>query len=182
MPRYKDLVTYYFQKYRPKTCGAILLDSAGFEDFEGVQSIGRIHLNKPPVSVFVWPQLNWCNPEGDTYYFTDTTLPRMETESVCCHPQSLFPVGDIDEDGIAEIGQYNSSCAGHYKSLYVYTLHNNAWKEVGHSTFDIFYMDPEKGFRQYVRKTGKGRFEMLEINETYPRKEAGEKTWLKYSF
>jgi hypothetical protein len=102
-----------------------------------VQRLGRIRPGKPPVAVFVWPQLSWCDLEGDAYYFTDTSLPRLETESGCCHPQSLFLVGDIDEDGIQEIGQYFSSCASRYKSLYVYSLKNNTWKEVGHSTFDL---------------------------------------------
>jgi hypothetical protein len=43
-------------------------------------------------------------------------------------------------------------------------------------------MDPEKGFRRYVRKTGKGRFEMLEITDLTAGDKIGKKDWLNYSF
>lgn len=182
MPVYKDLVKYYFRKYRQDSCKAILLDSADFAHSEGVRPFGHVHFNKPPISVFLWPQLSWCDLQGDAWYFTDTSLPRLETESGLCYPSTLFPVSDIDEDGTAEIGQLYTSCSSHYQSLHVYSLKNNAWKEMGRSVFDLNYMTPAKDSRQYVRKTGKGRFEMLEITDRIPRQKTGEKTWLKYSF
>src|SRR5262249_30997396 len=122
MPKYKALVKYYFRKYRLDTCMTISLDSAAFKDNDGIQPFGRVRLHQPPVSVFVWPRISWCDTDGDAYYFTDTTLPRLETETVCSYPRCLFPVADIDEDGISEIGQYFTSCSSHYKSLHVYSL------------------------------------------------------------
>jgi len=43
-------------------------------------------------------------------------------------------------------------------------------------------MNPEKGFRKFVRKTGKGRFEMLQLTDLTKMGKIGKKDWLKFSF
>jgi hypothetical protein len=90
-------------------------------------------------------------------------LPRLLTDSYCCHPTNLFLIGDIDDDGISEICIFYSSCVSRYKSLIAYSLKNNNWREIGSCTFDSFISNPKKEKR--IRKIGKGKFEMLEIVE-----------------
>ena len=182
MPAYKALVKYYFKKYRPDTCmWADSLHAADFKYNEGVQPIGHIRLDKPSVSVFVLSPLNTCDSDGQSYYFTDTSLPRLPTDSYCCHPNSLFPVGDIDEDGISEIGLYLSTCVSRYKQLIVYSLKNNAWKHVGDCSVDIMASGDVKSYKPFIRKTGKGKFEMLEMERIKPE-DNPVKDWLKFSF
>jgi hypothetical protein len=46
-------------------------------------------------------------------------------------------------------------------------------------TFDLNYSNPETNFKTYVKKTGKGKFQMLEITD--PADDKTEKrNWLKY--
>lgn len=186
---HKEVLKFYFKKYNPETCSHSHLDKSEIiGSFEGLVYIGDINHNNIKDSVFVLEPINYCrfegdnDFEGDAYYFTDTTLPRLQTGSICCHPQNLFLVGDIDEDGVSEIGQFFSTCASHYKSLYVYSLKKNRWKEIGHSVFDIFYMDVNKPYSSWVRKTGKNKFEMLQITDITKKSKVGKKDWLKFSF
>jgi hypothetical protein len=91
-------------------------------------------------------------------------------------------VGDIDEDGVAEIGQYFSSCASHYKSLYVYSLKNKRWKEIGHCVYDLYYMNIGKPFSYFVRKVSKNKFKMLEITDlTDDTTKIGKRNWKQFS-
>lgn len=183
---YQDVLRYYFLKYAPDTCFRGPYDSTFFRDFEGTGYIGDINRNKTKDNFFVLYPVSACqfpgekSWDGEAYYFTDTTLPRLQTESYCCHPASLFYVGDIDEDGISEIGQYYSSCSGRYKSLYVYSLKEQQWKEVGHVVYDLFYADGSKPYSAYVRKKAEGEFEMLEITDLTDKQHIGQKHWVKF--
>jgi hypothetical protein len=158
-----------------------------YDDFEGLCYIGDINHNNIKDSVFVLHPLSFCqfpgeqSNDGQAYYFLDTTLPRLQTESYCCHPSSLFVAGDIDEDGVQEIGQYYSSCVSHYKSLYVYTLKQHRWKEAGHVVYDLFYADSTKPYSSYVRKTSKNQFEMLEVTDLTDKEYIGKEHWIKFS-
>jgi hypothetical protein len=185
---HEDVLKYYFSKYLPDTCSHFHSSKSDLiKNFEGVISLGDINHNNIPDSVFVLEPITYCRFkdekefDGDAYYFTDTTFPRLQTASECCHPQNIFSVGDIDEDGISEIGQFFSSCASHYKSLYVYSLKNKQWKQIGHSCFDLFYMDIKKPFSYWVRKTGKNKFEMLQITDLTTKQKIGKKDWLKFT-
>lgn len=183
---HKAILKYYFNKYGP---GQMFYDKKEIEEnFEGLHYIGHIKNSRIKDSVFVLKPLNFYNQEGESehdgqaYYFTDTTLPRLQTDSYCCHPSSLFLVGDIDEDGISEIGQYYSACVSHYKSLYVYSLKNNKWKEVGHSVFDLYFMNLEKPYSYFVRKISKNKFKMLEITDlTEDKTKIGKQNWKQFS-
>ena len=178
---YTKKLRYYFDKYEDSSNGVrIYMDTILIKYFEGVKELGYLNRDKIKDSVFVLPELNIIE-EGESYYFSDTTIPRLHTESFCCHPDNIFLVGDIDEDGISEIGLFVSACTSRYKALYVYSLKNNKWKEVGHVYFDIFYEKPKKEMR--IRKTGKGKFEMLEISDCVSDKKYARKPhWVNFSF
>ena len=185
---YKNVLQHYFKKYDSDSCNHIeLTKSEVIKEFQGFIYIGNINHNHIKDSVFVLGPINYCMTEGEevlggqSYYFTDTLLPRLQTDSYCCHPSDLFLVGDIDEDGISEIGQYYSSCASHYKSLHIYSLKNGKWKEVGKSTFDLYYMDINKPFSTWIRKVSKNKFEMLEITDLSEKTKIVEKVWLKFT-
>jgi hypothetical protein len=170
-----QLVADLINKYQQDSCVILTYKNSVLkESYEGIKVLGDINNDKIPDTVFVLPPFNFCE-EGESYYFSDTNLPRLFTESYCCHPENLFSIGDIDEDGIAEICIFHSSCVSRFKSLRAYTLKNNTWKEIGHVTFDINFMKPDKEKR--VKKTGKGKFEMLEIVD-----DPGTKEWKKFSF
>ena len=185
---HKEILKYYFTKYSSDACDAEFYDKSELiKNFEGLVNLGNIRKDRTS-SVFVLKPLNYCtfdnekDLDGEAYYFTDTTLPRLKTDSYCCHPSNIFSVGDIDEDGTEEIGQFYSSCTSHYKSLYVYSLKNKSWKEVGHSVYDLNYMDIEKPFTYYVKKKHKGKFEMLEITDlTEDTIKIGKPNWKQFS-
>lgn len=131
-------------------------------------------------TVFVVPPFNYCD-DGDSYVFFDTTLPRLYTDSYCCHPDNLFSIGDINEDGINEICIFYSSCSSRFKSLIAYTLTHNKWKQIGRSLFDIGIMKPDKEKR--VRKISTGKFEMLSIESVLKNgKFVQDSHWEKFSF
>jgi hypothetical protein len=184
-----DTLLHGYSKQIQKYLDQYLIDSCKFQEyddstliktFETPQQIGDLNNDKVIDNVFVLPPLNFCE-DGQSYYFTDTNLPRLQTDSYCCHPASVFNVGDIDENGISEIGQYYSSCASRYKSLYVYSLIDNKWREVGHCVFDLGYSKHDIDLKSYIRKTGKGQFQMLEITDLAEDKsKIGKKNWLKF--
>jgi hypothetical protein len=180
---HKALLKYYVNKYFIDTCVAERFPKDDIkEEFEGLMYIGKIRNNKIRDSVFVLNPLSYCDSDGQCYYFTDTSLPRLQTDSYCCHPENIFLVGDIDEDGVSEIGQYTSSCASHYKALLVWTLKNNEWKQVGSSVFDQHYMTYDLPYSTYVKKISKGKFEMLEITDlTDDSTKIGKRNWRKFS-
>lgn len=171
LPGHKAIVNYYFNKYG--SYWRFNDKKVIKEEFEGLHYVGNIKNKHIMDSVFVLEQ---------GYYFTDTTLSPLFTDSYCCHPSNIFLVGDIDEDGVSEIGQYYSSCASHYKSLYVYSLKNDAWKEIGHCVYDLHYMDIGKPFSYFVKKVCKNKFKMLEITDlTEDKTKIGKRNWIQFS-
>jgi len=117
-------------------------------------------------SVFILPGLGWCE-EGQSYYFTNNKIPRIQTESNCCHAESIFSIGDIDEDGGNEIAEYYSSCASNFKSIQIWTLKKNKWKLVNNFTF--YYNNGKyeaiKDFHKLHKKIAKNKFKFLEISD-----------------
>lgn len=181
LKNYNDRITYYFSKYQSDTCDRQKdFESSLLAQFEGFKQIGDLNQDKKNDSVFVLPPMTFCE-EGQSYYFSDISLPRLLTDSYCCHPVNIFSIGDIDEDGIAEVGQYYSSCASRYKALVVYSLKKDEWRQVGHCIFDLRYSGHETNFNNYIRKISKGKFEMLEITDlTEDRSKIGQKNWLRF--
>ncbi|MBL7732198.1 MAG: hypothetical protein JNM88_13545 [Chitinophagaceae bacterium] len=170
-----SLLQKYIDAYQPDTCGVLTYeDSTLRTGFKGVKGLGDINGDNVSDTVIVLPPFNFCE-EGDSYYFFDPELPRLFTDSYCCHPDNLFSISDIDEDGASEICIYMSSCASRFKSLVAFSLKGGRWKEIGRCTYDIAFVEPDKIKR--VRKINKGRFEMLEIVD----KEESNK-WLQFSF
>jgi hypothetical protein len=187
---HKKMLQYYFKKYcRDLPCSPMGMyqDKKDIKEyFEGIKYIGRVKNKKD--SVFVLNPIIYCQIKGEddmmgkAYYFTDTSLPRLQTDSNCCHPENLFPVGDIDEDGVAEVGLYYSSCSSRYKSLRVYTLKNNNWKKVGECVYDLMYHNETDDYKPYIKKTGKSTFKMLEITDiTEDTTRIGKPNWIKFS-
>ena len=162
----KEVLKDYLAKYQTDTCG---FNNYTFqelkENFEGVRIIKNIKDNSKKDTVFVVPPFNLCD-DGESYCFFDKSIPRLLTDSYCCHPDNLFVTDDIDEDGINEIGIYYSSCVGRYKSIRIYSLKQNSWKEIAASTFDILTQDPAKvKYNKLVKKQGKNRFEICNIED-----------------
>ena len=158
------VIRNYVQKYHGDTCGVIAYKNNNLkEGFEGVKTIRSVYSNRKADAVFVVPPFNHCD-EGDSYCFYDQTLPRLYTESNCCHPNNLFILPDIDEDGIKEIGIYYSSCSSRFKALNIYSLKNGKWKEIASSTFDIFIKDPDKvRVNTLVKKISKSKFKICDF-------------------
>ncbi len=166
----KEVLHFYVHKYAVNNCAAQAYSKKDLKaNFESPLKIGNIRKDVPS-SVFVLLPFQECrDPYSDSmfmgakdYYFTDTTLPKLPTDVFCTHPSNIFLVGDIDEDGISEIGEYYSSCSSHYKSLRVWTLKKEKWVEIGRSTFDQHYMSYDRPFSSYVKKLSKGNFAMYE--------------------
>ncbi len=177
----KRLLENYLSRYQTDTCGIIIYqDTVLKSEFEGFKNLGDINNDKKNDTVFVIPTFNYCD-DGNSYVFFDTTLPRLYTDSYCCHPDNLFSIGDIDEDGINEICIFYSSCTSRFKSLIAYSLKANKWKQIGRSLFDVGFMKPDKEKR--VRKISKGEFEMLSIESIMQGgKFIGKKSWQKFTF
>jgi hypothetical protein len=175
------LLKNYLSKYQTDTCGIIAYSDKDLkEGFEGIKNIGDINGDKIADTVFIVPPFNYCD-DGYSYSFFDTTLPRLFTDSYCCHPDNLFSIGDIDEDGTSEICIFYSSCVSRFKSLIAYSLKDGQWKQIGRCTFDINVMKPDKEKR--VRKISKGKFEMLEIViNNFDKKPSGDKEWKQFTF
>lgn len=176
------------RRYMGKNCDTIKY-SKGDYDFEGFVRIGDINHDGRLDSVCVLPPLAWCSfpgedkeIDGDSYYFSDTSIPRLHTPSRCCHPSSIFSVGDINEDGFDEIGEYQSSCASRYKLLKLHAMRNGQWANVGYVVYDLLYADTSKSFSQYFRKISKGKVEMLEVTDLRTNNEQIVKPiWRRFS-
>ena len=130
------------------------------------KNLGDLNGDGKNESVFILPSLGWCE-EGQSYYFTDNTIPRILTDSNCCHAESVFSIGDIDEDGGNEIAEYYSSCSSNFKYIDIWTLKENEWKLV--DKFAFFYSNGKyeafKDFHKLFRKISKNKFKFLEISD-----------------
>lgn len=169
-----DILKYDF-KNKKNNCYPIKMSKETIREFynQGFNKLGDLNDDKKIDSVFVLSALNSCE-EGDSYYFTDNTIPRIQTESNCCHPESIFSMGDIDEDGGNEIGQYYSSCSSAFKSINIWTLKNNKWKQIATFAFHSNNGKYEafKDFHKLYKKTAKGKFKFLEISDIRANGEA----------
>ena len=143
-----------------------------YEDYTdfGFKDLGDLNGDGKNESVFVLSPLNWCEENyGKSYYFTDNSIPRIESDSFCCEPSFLMNIGDIDEDGGNELAEYKTSCTSRYKSVSFWTFKNGKWKLLGNFThmvdngkYDIF-----KDFDKLFKKTNKSKFEFLEIKDEF---------------
>lgn len=135
------------------------------QEFEGFKNVGDLDNDGRGDYVFVLAPINRCE-EGQSYYFSNPKIPRIATDSYCCHPESIFSIGDIDEDGSNELAQYYSSCASRYKAITVWTLKKNAWKEV--ETFSYVLNEEYKEFEDFdklAQKVARNKFRFLEIKD-----------------
>lgn len=104
---------------------------------------------------------------GDFFRFvqtssTSTVLPPLpQYGSSCLHLTDVYPISDMNEDGILELAVYESSCASRYKAIRVYSLTDMQWQEIGHATYDVGYPDPPIPDR--ITKVKKNEFTIREI-------------------
>jgi len=172
-PGHKNIIKFLLTQYDKDTCVPMTYEKKNLiEGFEGYKELGDINNDRQNDSVFILQPLNWCEyDDGQSYYFTDTTLPRLKSGSYCCHPSNFFKAADIDEDGINEVGFFYSSCASRYKSLQLYRLKNKEWQQIATADFDILTQDPDKvKFEDLVRKISKNKFQIKNFIE-------GKKYW-----
>lgn len=165
--KFKLDISKYETENEKKKCFPIRLAKKLFNEFynEEFNNLGDLNGDKKDDFVFVLHALNYCE-EGDSYYFTDNSIPRILTDSNCCHPLSIINIGDIDEDGQAEIAQYYSSCASRFKSITIYSLKNNKWKEIKTIPFalnDEYYID--RDFKKLFKKTSRNNLKYFEISD-----------------
>lgn len=160
------IVDDYFLRYQSDTCGVLTHKNSELKEmFKGIRIIKGIKTDKKTDTVFVMPSFNYCD-EGESYCFYDKTLPRLHTDSYCCHSENFFVCNDIDEDGFNEVGIFYSSCVGRYKSLKIYSLKKNAWQEIYTSIFDIMTKNPnEVEFSDLVKKLSKNKFQICSFSE-----------------
>jgi hypothetical protein len=135
------------------------------ESTKRFKNLGDLNGDKKNDYVFILPSLGWCE-EGQSYYFTNNKIPRIESNSNCCHIESVFSIGDIDEDGGNEIAEYNSSCASSFKIINIWTLKKGKWEQIeqiGYKTNDEY--KPVEDFHKLYKKISKGKFKFLEIHD-----------------
>jgi hypothetical protein len=162
-PKLHPTVKYYIQD----TNAVVLLDQ--INDSVQYRILGDINGDGKKDSIFLMPEFLYSDSTrslgdlGCSFTFTDRSLSRILKDDGCNQLDNIFVVGDLDEDGIKELGLYTSSCASHYKALRVYSYKENQWKEIGGVTFDLFYDKPPKEKR--IKKISKGRFAMREISD-----------------
>jgi hypothetical protein len=171
-PGHSILMAALINRYNVDTCLPIVQKRKDVrEEFEGYKVLGDLNNDNVIDSVFVLEPLNWCESnDGDSYYLTDTTLPRLVSGSECCHPANFFKAPDIDEDGICEVGYFFSSCASRYKSLRFFTLRDGQWKQIATSEFDILTQDPtDVKYESLVQKISRNEFRVKNFydHETY---------------
>ncbi|MBO9634312.1 MAG: hypothetical protein J7578_14450 [Chitinophagaceae bacterium] len=162
MDKPESILQHYYRKILRDTCYLTAdPDTArlfALENWEPGKDLGHINQNKLRDTVYVIDAMNLCD-DGEAYIFSDTTIPPLITDSYCCHPDSMFTIGDIDQDGIQEICIWLSSCASRYKSLVAYSLKAGEWKEIGFAGWDTHADSPAKEKR--VKPVSKGKFRML---------------------
>jgi hypothetical protein len=158
------VIRRYMRKYQPDSCMITTYKNSNLKiNFEGVKVIKSIFVNEKADTIFVIPPFNYCD-DGESYCFYNKALPRLYTDSYCCHPYNLFVLPDIDGDGVREIGIYYSSCASRFKALIIYSLKGGSWKKIASSMFDTFMKNPEKTrFNTLVRKISKGKFKICDF-------------------
>jgi hypothetical protein len=162
-----DISRYELESKKNRCYPIRLAKKMVYEFYEqGFKNLGDLNGDKKDEKVFVLHALNYCE-NGDSYYFTNNKIPRIQTESNCCHPESIFSIGDIDEDGGNEIAEYYSSCSSNLKCINIWTLKENNWKFV--EKFAFYYHNGKyeafKDFKKMYKKIGKNKFKFLEISD-----------------
>lgn len=173
--KFKLDISKYELENSKKECFPTIMAKEGFYEYsveadrtstKEFKNLGDLNGDGKNESVFILPSLGWCE-EGQSYYFTDNKIPRILTNSNCCHTESLFSIGDIDEDGGNEIAEYYSSCASNFKYIDIWTLKENKWKLV--DKFAFFYNNGKyeafKDFHKLYKKISKNKFKFLEISD-----------------
>lgn len=173
MGKFKLDIAKYEIENSTKQCRPITIKKADFREYhdEGMVNVGDLDGDKKDEFVFVLTPLNSCE-EGDSYYFTNNNIPRIKTDSGCCHPRNILNIGDIDEDGKMEIAEYYSSCASRYKAITIYSFKKSKWKEIKSFSFvlnDQFSI--EKDFKKLFRKISKNNLEYYEISDVNGKNE-----------
>lgn len=176
--KFKLSISKYEVESEKNNCYPIRISKKEIKEFysEKLENLGDLNNDKKDDFTFFLHSLNYCE-DGDSYYFTDNNIPRIKTDSNCCHSKSLFSIGDIDEDGGNEIGQYYSSCTSGYKSIYIWTLKKGKWIEV--ARFTHLLNDEYKifdDFHKLYKKISKGKFKFLEISDVNAKGEL-QKEW-----
>jgi hypothetical protein len=172
--KFKLDISQYEIENAKKNCFPTILKKEEFYEYsleadrnstKQFKNLGDLNGDGKNESVFILPGLGWCE-EGQSYYFTDNKIPRIVTDSNCCHPESIIYIGDIDEDGNMEIAEYYSSCASRYKAITIYSIKNSKWNEI--KSFSFVLNDEysiEKDFKKLFRKTSKNHLECYEIKD-----------------
>ena len=121
--KFKLNISKYELENESYDCYPIRVSKKEIKEFynENFENLGDLNNDKKDDYAFYLHSLNYCE-EGDSYYFSDNNIPRIENESNCCHSKSLFSIGDIDEDGGNQIAQYYSSCSTFSIQWYVGAL------------------------------------------------------------
>jgi hypothetical protein len=84
------IVRNYIQRYGVDTCSIFTYDNKDLKaGFEGLASVNDINGNGRADSVFVMPPFNSCE-NGESYCFTDSSLPRLQTDSECFSPETFL--------------------------------------------------------------------------------------------
>lgn len=151
------------------------------EMYSEIKSLGDINNDGINDSIMVIPELikypNGSIEEGGrSVVFTDKTIPRIQIDVPCIHPEYIFPVADIDNDGTFELGKYYSSCASRFKGLDLITLQNGIWEYKGHVTFDTMFETPK--MEERIEKTGANTYRMREIMEA--RLDEKKDVWIDF--
>ncbi|WP_299782938.1 hypothetical protein [uncultured Formosa sp.] len=142
---------------------SILIDD--LERYSKIKSLGDINNDGINDSILVIPELfvtkNNSVEDGASIIFTDEKIPRIRVDSPCLETSYIFPVSDINNDGITELGKYYSSCSSRFKGLELISLYQKEWNIKGQVTFDIFFEEPKKEER--IEKIELNKFRMREI-------------------
>ena len=142
---------------------ATLIDD--LERYSKIKSLGDINNDGINDSILVVPELFITREnsieDGASVIFTDKKIPRIRVDSPCLETDYIFPVSDINNDGITELGKYYSSCASRFKGLQLISLNQKEWNIKGQVTFDIFFEEPKKEER--IEKIELNKFLMREI-------------------
>ncbi len=135
------------------------------EKYSQIKSLGDINNDGINDSIMIIPELFITKKNsyesGSSAIFTDKKIPRIKVNVSCLETDYIFPVSDINNDGIIELGKYYSSCVSRFKSLELISLNQKKWNIKGQVTFDVFFGEPKKEER--IEKIELNKFRMREI-------------------
>ena len=133
-----------------------------------IKNLGDINGDNVNDSIMVIPELYITSDSsyenGTSIIFSDARIPRITVDQECLAVDFVFVAGDIDEDGIMELGKYYTTCVSRFKSLELITLKKDRWDIFGAVTYDVWFEEPPK--EQRIRKIIKNEFEMRELTDS----------------